>query len=271
MSNPLTNVDIEDVLSSIRRLVSEGDRTVAPRPAEAVREVASPTPGRFVLTPALRVVAPAADAGDTETVSADVAPADPAPLILTNNRNLSNLEATIAELEAAVTWQNNEFEPDGSEVAATQQRTDAPSDLRRRVVDDAEIADAENAETDSANAESADAENADAENADAEVAEIENADAPVAMPNLMFHHKTYDDTDDDHHDDLMDGDDDDAADDLTAYLDDDSTIDESALRDMVAQIVRAELQGELGERITRNVRKLVRREIYRVINSQEFE
>jgi len=35
--------------------------------------------------------------------------------------------------------------------------------------------------------------------------------------------------------------------------------------------VRSELQGALGERITRNVRKLVRREIYRVLSSQEFE
>ena len=40
---------------------------------------------------------------------------------------------------------------------------------------------------------------------------------------------------------------------------------------MVTEIVRSELQGALGERITRNVRKLVRREIYRVLSSQEFE
>ncbi len=47
-------------------------------------------------------------------------------------------------------------------------------------------------------------------------------------------------------------------------------IDEEALRDLVAEIVREELQGALGERITRNVRKLVRREIYRVLSSQDF-
>ena len=38
-------------------------------------------------------------------------------------------------------------------------------------------------------------------------------------------------------------------------------LDETALRQLVADIVREELQGVLGERITRNVRKLVRREI----------
>lgn len=48
-------------------------------------------------------------------------------------------------------------------------------------------------------------------------------------------------------------------------------LDEEALRDMVSEIVRQELQGALGERITRNVRKLVRRELHRALASQEFE
>ncbi|SLN46698.1 hypothetical protein [Roseisalinus antarcticus] len=58
---------------------------------------------------------------------------------------------------------------------------------------------------------------------------------------------------------------------LTAYLEEESLLDEEALRDLVGTIVREELQGVLGERITRNVRKLVRREIHRILNSQEFD
>ncbi|MEN9060305.1 hypothetical protein [Ponticoccus litoralis] len=50
-----------------------------------------------------------------------------------------------------------------------------------------------------------------------------------------------------------------------------AVIDEEVLRQMVSDIVRQELQGVLGERITRNVRKLVRREIHRVVMSQEFD
>jgi hypothetical protein len=50
-----------------------------------------------------------------------------------------------------------------------------------------------------------------------------------------------------------------------------TVLDEEMLRDMVAEIVRAELQGELGERITRNVRKLVRREIHRALAAQVFD
>lgn len=52
---------------------------------------------------------------------------------------------------------------------------------------------------------------------------------------------------------------------------DDAILDEEALRDLVSNIVREELQGALGERITRNVRKLVRREIHRALMSQDFD
>ncbi|WP_298678911.1 hypothetical protein [uncultured Lentibacter sp.] len=52
---------------------------------------------------------------------------------------------------------------------------------------------------------------------------------------------------------------------------DETLLDEDMLREMVAEIVRQELQGALGERITRNVRKLVRREIHRALIAQDLE
>ncbi len=54
-------------------------------------------------------------------------------------------------------------------------------------------------------------------------------------------------------------------------MSDDTILDEESLRELVADIVRQELQGALGERITRNVRKLVRREIHRALTAQELE
>ena len=51
----------------------------------------------------------------------------------------------------------------------------------------------------------------------------------------------------------------------------DGLIDEAVLRDMVAQLVREELRGSLGERITQNVRKLVRREIQRALLGQDYD
>ena len=48
-------------------------------------------------------------------------------------------------------------------------------------------------------------------------------------------------------------------------------LDEETLRLIVAEVVRQELQGALGERITRNVRKLVRREIRLVLAADELD
>ncbi|WP_112309534.1 hypothetical protein [Pseudogemmobacter bohemicus] len=52
---------------------------------------------------------------------------------------------------------------------------------------------------------------------------------------------------------------------------DDSWIDEELLRDLVTGIIREELAGTLGERITRNVRKLVRLEVNRALTARDFE
>ncbi|RPE70959.1 hypothetical protein EDD53_0071 [Pacificibacter maritimus] len=63
-------------------------------------------------------------------------------------------------------------------------------------------------------------------------------------------------------------DDDDLA--LAGYSDQE-LLDEGALRDMIAEVIREELQGSLGERITSNVRRLVRREVQRALTLRDFE
>ena len=45
-------------------------------------------------------------------------------------------------------------------------------------------------------------------------------------------------------------------------------LDEASLRAMINAIVREELQGELGDRINRNLRKLIRREIAQFLEEQ---
>lgn len=61
MAEPLDNSEIEDVLSSIRRLVSE-DRAERPQAPEPM--------GKLLLTPALRVAKP--DAGHTRVEEAEI-------------------------------------------------------------------------------------------------------------------------------------------------------------------------------------------------------
>ena len=56
-----------------------------------------------------------------------------------------------------------------------------------------------------------------------------------------------------------------------ASADDEPVLDEEAIREMIAEIVREELQGALGNRITRNIRKLVRREIHRALAAQDLD
>lgn len=56
-----------------------------------------------------------------------------------------------------------------------------------------------------------------------------------------------------------------------AASDDLAGLESEVTRELVAALVREELQGELGERITRSVRKLVRREVQRILAAQELQ
>lgn len=58
---------------------------------------------------------------------------------------------------------------------------------------------------------------------------------------------------------------------LDVAHDEDNIFSEQVLRELVRDLIRAELQGDLGERITRNIRKLVRAEIARAIAVQSLE
>ena len=50
----------------------------------------------------------------------------------------------------------------------------------------------------------------------------------------------------------------------------DDFLNEDILREIVRDMIREELQGTLGERITRNVRKLVRAEINRALAAHDY-
>ena len=74
MSDPVTNAEIEDVLSSIRRLVSEeplGDR--------AARQEQADNTSKLVLTPALRVADPEEQSGEAPEAAAESADVEDAP------------------------------------------------------------------------------------------------------------------------------------------------------------------------------------------------
>ena len=55
------------------------------------------------------------------------------------------------------------------------------------------------------------------------------------------------------------------------YEPDHPTADKDGMRGDVAQLVREELQGPIGERITHNVRRMVRREIARALALRDMD
>jgi cell pole-organizing protein PopZ len=105
MPDPVKNAEIEDVLSSIRRLVADD----APAPMEPPATPKAEGADKLVLTPALRIQPQENKVEE---------PAD-AKAVPTDDWEEVTLEDRIAELEAAVASSDEEYEPDGSEVEAS--------------------------------------------------------------------------------------------------------------------------------------------------------
>ena len=285
MSDPVTNVAIEDVLSAIRRLVADGEeiRVSAVSP-ENIDPAPIIHPERFVLTAALRVAeTPTAQteeqidlSPESEALAAQVVALAPEPLILRSIVKIeepfvhdamsaferASLEATIAELEAAVTDERNEWEPDGSETTGTSELAGAFADLG----DDLDVDEV---------IEHSDIEEVLEEDAES-IADVVTLHETRPEPELTFRHSPLDDPDADFGDDLREADDDgrpipdDLDESIAAYLAGGTAMDDADLRAMIVDVVRQELQGEMGERITRNVRKLVRREVNNALASKFF-
>jgi hypothetical protein len=300
MSDPVKNVDIEDVLSSIRRLVSNGPDATAPKDGA--------NSDKLVLTPSLRVDeahAPDASAAD-EIARLDEQTSQPEPE--------PQASQDMAEPEASPDLAENPGEVQQSfEPGAETQKPDAaaPLDATARGTGQDEIeepdpTDADAPETDDEDidrflGEVTSALGAQAAEFEEEVAQREDQWEPDGVSDDAYAGgpvasvEWQDASDEDAEDDIAPSSDPDMepADEAASYAYarsweteedaakrdapgtvfdfDDAVIDEDTLRDMVAEIVRQELQGTLGERITRNVRKLVRREIHRALTSQDFE
>ena len=256
MSEPMTNVKIEDVLSSIRRLVAEGTQEVG---GLRGRTQAEPV-GRLVLTPSDRVDL---EPQDRPEPPLQLRPSDRQDLPPRTCPDTSDLLSTIAELEAAVLGQAEEWEDDGTGTdldkswASAGFRNDGP------VEDAIEVAPSDWPET-----------LAEARRIFGDATPTDRDEEAEDDVTGIFRHRTGSDEDAEYHDDLMPVSDDDfdAAEraQLNLYLEGGGGITRSALAQIVRDIVREELQGQMGERVTRNVRKLVRREIQRALSTNDL-
>lgn len=194
--------------------------------------------GKLLLTPALRVDE-ASEAGATPTQN-------------TSERDYPTLEERIADLEEAVSAEPSDWEPDGSEDQTEHKPEGVVLPLRPDPVD----LPADNFEIeDDLETVSDDLPQADNDQGPSKPDAPEPRE-PVAAPLATFRHRAPGSPN--------------AS--TSPFSEDDATLlDEAGLRDLVADIVREELQGGLGERITRNVRKLVRAEIQRAFAARDLD
>lgn len=321
MTDPVTNLEIEDVLSSIRRLVSEKVRTEAfeeDRAEDRVAVADTQSQERLVLTPALRVMetedtshpgAVEADTGFAETEADPEMDAEPVEIseMAFAHRDDQRAEP-LSDREVEVVDAGAISEPE--EIAVAPPSEEASEDLAEDQPPVILVVEEETQTSDMTDAAEISGVAADTSNAGLEE-RIAKWEAVVANADEAYEPATAGEDDyagteveslpwQDHSDPVtehqgnarrFETQEDELADeatfeqaedlvveavaadvsDLFQNISDDAYLDETALRDLVGEIVRQELQGALGERITRNVRKLVRREIHRALSASALD
>lgn len=291
MSEPMSSGEIEDVLSSIRRLVSEDLRPVS----KGAAPVAVAEADKLILTPALRIVPDARVRDRAEPVlreEEDAPPAgqpvpEPEEFLPEQDWKASGQE-WLPESEPVVT--QDACAPDTGE--AGQESQEQPQDDHENPESGPELTGVVNSIGSAVNDDSGEweAETGDTGFADmawkapewAEEAEIVTEPEPVEDEQARNDRAEAEAVAEILRDDAAkasqaeaaaaqpEPDADDRPDDET-FADSEGYFDETVLRDLVRDLIREELNGALGERITRNVRKLVRAEINRALTARDFD
>ncbi len=254
MSEALSSSEIEDVLSSIRRLVSDDMR---PAPAQTVDA------NKLLLTPSLRVV-PAETHADLDApppaidevmaqLSAGVARQDDQ---WENEIGDTSLESPAQAEAAAQDWQDHQIDAYAEPLPDVLEQ--APVETGD-VLTEASAADADPWEQSGDEVDATATEPWTAGTIEPDAAWADEAEQAVLQelndpPQGAAPYQAQD------------------ADEIVLNEADEGEVpvDEAMLREIVRDVLREELQGRLGERITRNIRKLVRAEIARVMAAEEL-
>ena len=319
MSEPLTSHEIEDVLSSIRRLVSEDlrpARAAASASPEVKAAAAAPEIDKLLLTPALRVVqekapeaeAPAdADAAswpEPETsgladLSAGAAPAAaiayeaepgeaaPSPIAAFSPPQEVYDDAGMEDAAPPPAFMGGEDEIIWASAGEVEDATAMVEDLVEPPADPAPPRGHWTAQDLPGSVDWVQEETAWAETDPLRFVAHPRKPDPAAEPVVPAEPVVHAEPEQAAHiaevamppapepevrpDDSGPGE---AAEDMAApglFDGQEFRLDEEKLREIVRDIIREELAGTLGERITRNVRKLVRVEINRALTAREFE
>ncbi len=309
MSDPMTTHEIEDVLSSIRRLVSDdlrpASRVGSPGSIPDARQ--KPTE-KLLLTPALRVVGTDEGASETDEIASDKAEAFEAETSDIETIDIETSEPETDDTALFVPPPQAKPEFGAGDVVTRLGSGVADDDWESPLGDEGDWPEAGWGKPEAFTSESGDAlrfihRARDSANApDVAVSDpvdstLDIIDAPevaFSAPDDLLADAGFiyvDRADGDAFQTVSDaGDSSNWADqaeaeaiaDLSQKVEDEALataapdgeamlFDEDVLRDLVRDLIREELAGSLGERITRNVRKLVRAEVARALTVQEAE
>ncbi len=264
MAGSVNSDDVEDVLSSIRRLVSE-DLRPPMRPQIVVAPVAvTAGPDKLILTPAQRVLPIR-----TLTVVPKVAPPEPKPMPRLHlgvehgvTRTTPDVVATLGQgvdQGKRLDWESEGGEPDmdgldwssftfarrstketfAAQVIAAEIAAPLAAHAERAEQSWAQATEVKTAKTEAPEAPMA----VDVSSDEQDWADLAEAEvlADLAEPEATAEPGPED----------IDG----------SQQEEDNIFSEQVLRELVRDLIREQLQGDLGERITRNIRKMVRAEI----------
>lgn len=264
MKEAESDFEIEDVLSSIRRLVSQDSRPARVQRVSFRQPAPVPLEDEcLVLTPAQRIAAAPKDVEDP--------PAEPDIV-----EELSRLETSIAEMEASVAeaeldlTNEDDFaesvpdaEPETDLAVQEEPEPEAALHLESSLED---VQDDDIVEVEAPAAEEPVVDQVPDEDPVVVEAVDDLPEAPADLPerpapqivrtdrSRPVMHLVQDEPEP-----------------ILSDADGIGGVDEEGLRLLVAQLIREELRGVLGERITHNVRKLVRREIQRALAGHDLE
>lgn len=299
MSETMTSGEIEDVLSSIRRLVSEDLRPVA-RPAQAslVSDDPARPAGKLILTPALRIVPPTAPEVPPDPPQTAAEPPEvKEPLVLgapaaSDETRPQTDDAPVPAVDDAAVdpWAHDETAATADDVQAwpgegeaaalpVARAAEPPSFVGWPPVEGSEDWPGAEAVADAARPEDVVGTIGAALHRDTAWEPEAGDTAPVTRlswievadgveeevepsPPPRFVHRADPRVETQPHD---------ASDDPALIGTTEDVLDEAVLREIVRAVLREELQGHLGERITRNIRKLVRAEINRSLTLRDYE
>ena len=276
MSDPLQKDEIEDVLSSIRRLVSDEVRAVVPSDAKAPEPKAQSTE-KLVLTQSQRVEDGAAEPKTAQSAlkQTQAAPAEDnsKPRVLSLGKSFTDMAEPSQTGALEVSSKDAPSEDSFGESQAQQSKQAEP--VAGKTAEN--VADKVASEWQSVRAQPDGLfdpdDSEDGDYAGTEVGALDWRQSTKTEPRAPLFSKPVQPQpapkESFSADPVIEGHV--VPSPSKAEASQEAVLDEDMLRDLVGEIVRQELQGPLGERITRNVRKLVRREINRALAARDLD